>query len=257
MSIHDFGFAATRVASQVAKRALPAAFAALAAVIGSSPAGAADGELVERGKYLLTIGNWTDCHTPGHFLGKPDMTRHLGGSEVGFEIPGLGVFYGPNLTPDEAMGLGRWSERDIVTAIRTGKRPDGRMLAPIMPWAALAELTDPDAGAIAAYLKSLPPLSNKVPGPFGPGEAPTSFVMKIVAPAKQSGRRIAGRRPSLCRMTTHAESPGRLHRSSTREESGLIEPVFDLGDEVCEGAVVAASTPADEPASRPMNSVPR
>lgn len=185
MSIHDFGSVAARVASQAAKRVLPAAFTVLAAAIGSPPAGAVDGKLVERGKYLVTIGSCTDCHTPGHFLGKPDMTRHLGGSEVGFEIPGLGVFYGPNLTPDEATGLGRWSERDIVTAIRTGERPDGRILAPIMPWAALAELTDSDARAIAAYLKSLPPVSNKVPGPFGPGEPPTLFVMKIVAPAKQ------------------------------------------------------------------------
>lgn len=185
MSIHDPGFAAARLASQVTRRVLPAAFTALAAAIGSPPAGAADSKLVERGKYLVTIGSCTDCHTPGHFLGKPDMTRHLGGSEVGFEIPGLGVFYGPNLTPDDATGLGRWSERDIVTAIRKGQRPDGRTLAPIMPWAALAELTDSDAKAIAAYLKSLPPVSNKVPGPFGPGEAPTSFVMKIVPPAEQ------------------------------------------------------------------------
>jgi mono/diheme cytochrome c family protein len=181
MSTHDFGSAATRVA----RRVLPAAFAVLAAAIGSPPAGAADSELVGRGKYLVTIASCTDCHTPGHLLGKPDMTRHLGGSEVGFEIPGLGVFYAPNLTPDEATGLGRWSERDIVTAIRTGKRPDGRTLAPIMPWAGLAQLTDSDAAAIAAYLKSLPPVSNKVPGPFGPGEAPTSFVMKVVAPGQQ------------------------------------------------------------------------
>jgi mono/diheme cytochrome c family protein len=185
MSIHDFGSAAARLASQAARRVLPAAFMTLAAATGSPPAGAADREQVERGKYLVTLGNCTDCHTPGHFLGKPDMTRHLGGSEVGFEIPGLGVFYGPNLTPDEATGLGRWSERDIVTAIRTGKRPDGRTLAPIMPWAAFAKLTDPDAAAIAAYLKSLPPVSNKAPGPFAPGEAPTSFVMKIVPPAEQ------------------------------------------------------------------------
>jgi hypothetical protein len=49
---------------------------------------------------------------------------------------------------------------------------------------ALANLTDSDAKAIAAYLKSLPPVSNKVPGPFGPGETPTSFVMKIVPPTK-------------------------------------------------------------------------
>jgi len=185
MSIYDLGCAATRVASQLVRWALPTAFAALAAVIGSLPADAADGQLVERGRYLATIGSCTDCHTPGHFLGKPDVTRHLGGSEVGFEIAGLGVFYGPNLTPDDATGLGRWSERDIVTAIRTGKRPDGRMLAPIMPWAALTELTDNDAKAVAAYLKSLPPVSNKVPGPFGPDEVPTSFVMKIVPPTQK------------------------------------------------------------------------
>ena len=187
MSIHDFGSAATRLALPARMRVLPAAFAALVALatIGSQRADAADSKLAERGKYLVTIASCTDCHTTGHFLGKPDMTRHLGGSEVGFEIPGLGIFYGPNLTPDDATGLGRWSEEDIVTAIRTGKRPDGRMLAPVMPWAALAALSDADAAAIAAYLKSLPPVSNTVPGPFGPGEAPTSFVMKVVAPAKQ------------------------------------------------------------------------
>ena len=40
----------------------------------------------------------TSCHTPGTFLGKPDMQRLLAGSEVGFQIPGLGIFYPPNLT---------------------------------------------------------------------------------------------------------------------------------------------------------------
>lgn len=179
MSIHDFGSAATR-----AVRASLVAFAAFL-TIGSPPASGTDRELVERGKYLAAIGSCTDCHTPGHFFGKPDKTRHLGGSEVGFEIPGLGVFYGPNLTPDKATGLGDWSEQDIVTAIRTGKRPDGRTLAPIMPWAGLAELTDADAKAIAVYLKSLPPVSNKAPGPFGPGDTPTSFVMKVVEPARK------------------------------------------------------------------------
>jgi mono/diheme cytochrome c family protein len=172
------------MASQIAKIILPAEVAALA-VIASLPAIAADREVVERGKYLVTLGGCTDCHTPGHFLGKPDVTRYLGGSEVGFEVPGLGVFYGPNLTPDKATGLGSWSESDIVTAIRTGGRPDGRVLAPIMPWAALSKLTDSDAEAIAVYLKSLPPISNKAPGPFGPGEAPTSFVMKVVAPTQE------------------------------------------------------------------------
>jgi mono/diheme cytochrome c family protein len=144
---------------------------------------AADRAQVARGKYLVTQGLCTDCHTPGYFFGKPDETRLLGGSEVGFEIPDLGVFHGPNLTPDRETGLGDWSEQDIVTVLRTGRRPDGRELAPIMPWRAFSQLTDHDVRAIAVYLKSLPSVANKVPGPFGPTETPTSFVFKVVPPA--------------------------------------------------------------------------
>lgn len=155
------------------------AIAALTVVPASAHADAK----TERGKYLVSIGGCNDCHTPGVFLGKPDFSQRLGGSEVGFEIPGLGVFHGPNLTPDKETGLGNWSTQQIVAAIRTGQRPDGRELAPIMPWRGLAVLTDEDALAIAAYLQSLPPVKNKVPGPFGPNEAPTSFVMKVVPPA--------------------------------------------------------------------------
>jgi hypothetical protein len=110
------------------------------------------------------------------------MANYLAGSEVGFEIPGLGVFHGPNLTPDKETGLGNWTKEQIVKAMQEGVRPDGRMLAPIMPWRALANLTKEDALAIAAYLQSLPPVRNKVPGPFGPAEKPTAFVMKIAAP---------------------------------------------------------------------------
>lgn len=137
---------------------------------------------IKRGKYLVTLGGCNDCHTPGYFFGKPDLARFLGGSEVGFEIPGLGVFHGPNLTPDSDTGIGKWSTEEIVTAITKGKRPDGRELAPTMPWRAYANLTSEDSRAIAAFLKSLPLVKNKVPGPFGPNEKPTSFVMKIVPP---------------------------------------------------------------------------
>lgn len=156
----------------------------LALIITNNPlaALAEDSEEIARGRYLVTITGCGDCHTPGYLLGKPDMEHPLTGSEVGFEIPDLGVFHGPNLTPDPETGLGNWSNEQIVTALRTGVRPDGRELAPIMPWRNFASLTDTDAMAIAAYLKSLPPTSNKVPGPFGPDEKPTAFVMKVVAP---------------------------------------------------------------------------
>ncbi|MBS0538405.1 MAG: cytochrome c [Proteobacteria bacterium] len=145
----------------------------------------ADEAAVARGRYLVTIGGCNDCHTPGHFFGRPDMARMLGGSEVGFEVPGLGTFYGPNLTPDKKTGLGNWTDAQIMAAFRTGTRPDGRQLAPPMPWRALAALTDQDAAAIVAFLRSLPPVDNAVPGPFGPTETPTSFVTKIVPPPKK------------------------------------------------------------------------
>jgi mono/diheme cytochrome c family protein len=134
---------------------------------------------VARGEYLVRIGGCTDCHTPGHFMGKPDMARFLGGSDVGFGIPGDGVFVGPNLTPDKETGLGTWTKEQIATAITTGERPDGRILAPIMPWRDFSALTKADALAIAAFLKSLPPVSHKVPGPFGATETPSVMVMSL------------------------------------------------------------------------------
>ena len=78
-----------------------------AALIGLAPLAAEAGDAkVERGKYLVNLGGCMDCHTQGYFFGKPDMTRYLDGSDVGFQMPGLGVFYGPNLTPDKETGLG-------------------------------------------------------------------------------------------------------------------------------------------------------
>jgi mono/diheme cytochrome c family protein len=142
-------------------------------------AGAADPQ-VERGRYLVTVISCSDCHTPGGLLGKPDMKRFLGGSEVGFALPDLGVFYGSNLTPDRATGLGNWTVEEIATAIRTGIRPDGRKLAPVMPVAAFSHLTSADALAMAAYLKTLPPVRNKVAGPFAPNQKPSSFVMAVM-----------------------------------------------------------------------------
>ena len=142
----------------------------------------ADDSQLARGEYLVRFGGCNDCHTPGYFLGKPDAARFLGGSDVGFDLPGLGTFVGPNLTPDRETGLGNWSRDQIVTAIQTGVRPDGRVLAPIMPWRAFAGLTHADASAIADYLKSLKPVAHKVAGPFGPADAAPLPRMMVVAP---------------------------------------------------------------------------
>jgi mono/diheme cytochrome c family protein len=139
-------------------------------------AGARAESPAERGKYLVGIMDCTGCHTTGALAGQPDPKHFLAGSDVGFQIPGLGIFYPPNLTSDRKTGLGEWSEQDIVTALRTGARPDGRELAPAMPWRSYAELTDQDAQAVAAYLKSLPAVDHAVPPPTGPSEkAPAPY----------------------------------------------------------------------------------
>jgi mono/diheme cytochrome c family protein len=154
-----------------------AAIATLAAVL---PVHAQD--RVKRGEYLATIMDCTGCHTPGALIGKPDQARALSGSNIGFAIPDLGIFYPPNLTPDRDTGLGKWTEAEIVKAVRTGVTPSGRTLVPIMPYPSYAKLTDADAQALAAYLKSLKPIKHRAPAPTGPQEKPTAPYLTLVAP---------------------------------------------------------------------------
>lgn len=137
-----------------------------------------------RGAYLVGILGCGDCHTAGAMAGKPDTARLLGGSDVGWQVPGLGVFVGSNLTADKETGLGAWSDAEIVTALRTGVRPDGRQLAPVMPYMGYSRMTEADAAAIVAYLRSLKPVSAKVPGPFGPDEKPTLPYFALTMPGK-------------------------------------------------------------------------
>jgi hypothetical protein len=103
---------------------------------------------------------------------------------VGFEIPGVGVVVGPNVTPDKETGIGGWSLEQIVTALQTGQRPDGRVLAPIMPWQAFAHLTKGDAMAIAAFLQSVKPVKNKIPDPVKPGKKVSTSMFRILPPGE-------------------------------------------------------------------------
>ncbi len=118
--------------------------------------------------------------------GQPDPGRFLAGSDIGFGGPppeGLetgGVFFPPNLTPDEETGLGKWSEEEIVDAVCRGKRPDGRILFPMMPWPSYAALTDGDAKALAAYRKSIPAARHRVPENVDPGEKSKHPYLKLV-----------------------------------------------------------------------------
>ena len=96
-----------------------------------------------------------------------------------------------------------------MTAITKGQRPDGRLLAPIMPSHAFANLTPYDSRAIVAFLKSLPPVKNKVPGPFGSSEKPTSFCHEDRAAGVRHNGRVS------------AEITARVRRAMVATMSGM------------------------------------
>ena len=156
------------------------AAAGLAALTVAAPASAET--LVERGQYLAHIMDCGGCHHTGAFTPQPNLETPLAGSDIGFEMPGMGVFYPPNLTPDKETGLGKWSDAEIITAFTTGMRPDGRQLAPMMPWMSYAHINADDAAALAAYLRSLKPVNHKVPGPFAATDKPTAAYFSVIAP---------------------------------------------------------------------------
>jgi mono/diheme cytochrome c family protein len=143
---------------------------------------------VERGHYLSIVAGCNDCHTPGFFLGKPDAAKYLGGSDVGFEIPGLGVFPGRNITPDKETGIGNWTDEQIASALTTGKRPDGRQLAPIMPYPSFTHMAKEDVMALVAFLRSIPAVKNQVAGPFKPGEKVSIFTFRVLPPGETAAQ---------------------------------------------------------------------
>jgi hypothetical protein len=77
-----------------------------------------------------------------------------------------GISYGINLTPDENTGIGIWTEEMFVRMIRTGRHMgQSRPVLPPMPIETYSHLTDEDLKAVFAYLRSLPPIENRVPDP--------------------------------------------------------------------------------------------
>lgn len=148
------------------------AAALLPLAVGSAQAQSA----VERGKYLVTVMDCGGCHTTGALRGQRDPAKFLAGNNIGWLVPGQGVFYPANLTPDAATGIGTWTAADIVKLLRTGAEPSGRIVVKVMPWEAYSHLTDADVGAIAAYLKTIPAVSQAVSGPVAADQVKTPYL---------------------------------------------------------------------------------
>ena len=193
-----FGMAAVVVAlTACRKEAAPVASqpgaspGGTATQMASAPAAPAPADPVGGGRYLVTVMGCNDCHTPfkmGKNGPEPDMTRMLSGHPEGMKMPPpprvempwlmvgsatntawagpWGVVYTANLTPDQNTGIGIWTEDMFIRAMRSGKHMGtSRTILPPMPWPWYGKMRDEDLKAVFAYLKSIPPIRNRVPDP--------------------------------------------------------------------------------------------
>jgi len=161
-------------------------------------------EMIKKGDYIVSTGACNDCHSPKIMtqMGPvPDSTKLLSGHPAHAPLPPLspnagsptgwidmspdvttfvgpwGISYAANLTPDSATGIGLWTEEQFISTLRNGKHlGNGRPILPPMPWPDFGKKTDDDLKAVFAYLKSLPAISNRVPGPVTPPD-----LMKMAA----------------------------------------------------------------------------
>jgi mono/diheme cytochrome c family protein len=120
---------------------------------------------IAHGRYLVQIGACTECHSLAEKGPRPEGDPlYLAGSDHAFEDPALGETYARNLTPDPETGLGSYAASALKQALRSGRRLDGKRMAPpmavIIPH--LSGLTDEDLDALVAYLRSIPAAKNKV-----------------------------------------------------------------------------------------------
>ena len=120
-------------------------------------------DIVAYGEYLTTaVLACGACHTPppGGSEPEPEVYLYLAGGRA-FEGE-WGVVYAGNLTPDVITGLGAWRDEDIILAVMTGVRPEGRKML-VMPWQAYSTLTSGDMQSVVAYLRQVPAIDNPVP----------------------------------------------------------------------------------------------
>ena len=84
----------------------------------------------------------------------------------------FGDFPSANLTSDPGTGLGNWTDDQIKAVLTRGVRPDGTKMLPFpMDWPSYSALSPDDLNAVVAYLRTIPPIVNRIPArsrPFLP-----------------------------------------------------------------------------------------
>ena len=116
-----------------------------------------DAAAIARGEYIYNAGGCGSCHqTDG-------ATAPIGGYVIPVEKPFPNTFHVPNITPDPETGIGGWTGKDFLRALKHGRSPGGGFYWPAFPYRSYKDMTDEDVLAVGAYLMSLPPVKNEVP----------------------------------------------------------------------------------------------
>jgi mono/diheme cytochrome c family protein len=135
---------------------------------------------VARGKYLFdAVSSCAHCHSAvdGTRFASPIVP---GGYAKGKQFPPSAAdgIVAPNLTSDTETGAGRWTDGQIIRAIREGIGFDGRPLFPMMPFSEFAKLSDEDVESIVAYMRTIPPIRN--PLPRSKVDFPMTLIMRMI-----------------------------------------------------------------------------
>ena len=225
--------------------------------------------LVAQGRYLAQIGVCAACHTPAavpsgkpqsldqsldpslnitQLRANPNWTAYLdknkalaGGVPFIIRLPGgaNGTAVTRNITPDLQTGIGAWSAADIARALKYGVRPNGEALFIFPPHVFYKNMSDYDAYALAAYLKSIPPVKNRIKArslPFPVAPIPPSTVSRLSYPPMgatiERGKYLTSALVGCVECHSHRLADGALHEWAGGHPDSKTTGMFRLGPDL-------------------------
>jgi mono/diheme cytochrome c family protein len=146
----------------------------VAVLLALGPAGEAHAQAspaeIARGKYVFGATGGCGCHT------EPKGPVNAGGRR--YDGP-FGTVYATNITPDRQAGIGAWTDEQIITAIRLGRRPNGERLLPVHPFTVFNGMAEGDLRDLVAYLRTVPAVNR----PNRPKRITVPFFESVFLPA--------------------------------------------------------------------------
>jgi len=127
-----------------------AAVVTLSAAAASAQGTPASSAEIARGRYMFGATGGCGCHT------MPKGEINAGGRR--YDGP-FGTVYSSNITPDKQTGIGGWTDEQLITAIRLGRRPNGERLLPVHPFPVFNGMAEEDLKAIVAFLRTTKPVN--------------------------------------------------------------------------------------------------